>query len=210
MDERVASRFGRGDSKALSAAGRKAIRTSPDRAKVQIDASDRCAARDNRRHYSDRAKACSGAVVIKTPTVVWPRAPVLPARPQLQSRTTGLLLTRPVIPAPIMPIIPYQMSSLMVSLPARLAGAACYGSAKTGPPSSRGRRSNYARLSDSGTKLRWLKIIFPHINVDGIALRIRPSIRVSTLCLTPSIAHLLARQGVYNSYPLLSTPIRKH
>src|SRR5215469_7715162 len=51
---------------------------------------------------------------------------------------------------------------------ARAKACACQGSAKTGPPSSRGSLGTAAKLSGPLVRLGWLKVVVPHVNVNGI------------------------------------------
>jgi len=48
---------------------------------------------------------------------------------------------------------------------------ACQGSAKTGPPSSRGGRGDSARFSGPGKESGWFEVVIPHINVNRVPRR---------------------------------------
>src|SRR5262249_42718444 len=54
------------------------------------------------------------------------------------------------------------------SLTASAKACACQGSAKTGPPLSRGSCGNATRASDEGTGSGCVKVVIPHVHVNGI------------------------------------------
>lgn len=109
----------------------------------------------------------------------------------LKSRQPVLIITRAVVRFAAIgcgfeflrecrrPLFPSEMTC-SESLTARANDCASQGSAKTGPPGSRGSRGNSAGRSASGMVSGRLKVVLPHVDEDGIARR-SP--------LTPQLSH---------------------